>query len=99
MILRMISGAFVVPAMPPVHQQVQKRARKQQQIGQDPEEMGAALREQEERGNGEEGKKPQACSRAEPATLLRIVLCHYEVLLFSTMILPSNRTEAPSGRL
>jgi hypothetical protein len=66
--IRAVSVASAVPAVLPVHEQVQQRAGKQQQVGEDTEEMCPVLGEKEERRDGEETKQRQTSRRPEPGT-------------------------------
>lgn len=67
--LRAINGvtmASAVPAVLPVHEEVEHQARKEEQVGESPEDVCPVLRDKEECSNGNEGDQHPTRSRAEP---------------------------------
>ncbi len=53
----MVPIASVVPPMSPVHEQVEQGAGQEQQVRQNPKQMRPVFRDQEERGDREEGEQ------------------------------------------
>lgn len=61
-----VSMASSVPAVLPVHEEVEHQARKEEQVGESPEDVCPVLRNKEECSNGNKSDQHQPRSRPEP---------------------------------
>jgi|SRR5712692_3537900 len=82
----------MVPAMisMPAVQQVQERAKQQQNIRQDAEEVRPVFGPEEEGGYREKSEQYQTASRTKPARGARVRFCIHDFPSYSTITLPLN---------